>query len=117
MNKHSIVNLKCPCFLFRSPNLDIPRQALFNLHKASALPLRCGSEDNQDFQNPPATRGGLSDGAGTVWSQFGTVCYEHLDKSTLQTFRIQSTTILHTDPTAPGPAQPMETQGGRKAPS
>ena len=63
MNKHSIINLKCPCFLFRYPNLDIPSQALFNLHRASALPLRCGSEDNH-----LATRGGLSDGAGTVWS-------------------------------------------------
>ena len=39
MNKHSIVNLKCPCFLFRYPKLDIPSQALFNLHRASALPL------------------------------------------------------------------------------
>ena len=53
MNKHSIVNLKCPCFLFRYPNLDIPSQALFNLHRASALPLRCGSEDDQHFQSPP----------------------------------------------------------------
>ena len=50
--KHSIVNLKFPCFLFRYPNLDIPSQALFNLHKASALPLKCGSEDNQNFQSP-----------------------------------------------------------------
>ena len=39
MNKHIIVNLKCPCFLFRYPNLDIPSQALFNLHRASAFPL------------------------------------------------------------------------------
>ena len=53
MNKHIIINLKCPCFLFRYPNLDIPSQALFNLHMASALPLRCGSEDNQNFQSPP----------------------------------------------------------------
>ena len=53
MNKHSIVNLKCPCFLFRYTNLDIPSQALFNLHRASALPLRCGSEDGQNFQSPP----------------------------------------------------------------
>ena len=43
--------------------------------------------------------------------------YQYLDSSTLQTSRLQSTTILHTDPTAPGPAQPMETQGGRKAPA
>ena len=53
MNKHSIVNLKCPCFLFRYPKLDIPSQALFNLHRASALPLRCSSEDDQNFQSPP----------------------------------------------------------------
>ena len=53
MNKHSIVNLKCPCFLFRYPNLDKPSQALFNLHRASALPLWCGSEDDQNFQSPP----------------------------------------------------------------
>jgi hypothetical protein len=52
MNSHSIVNLKCPCFLFRYPKLDIPSQALFNLHRASALPLGCGSEDDQNFQNP-----------------------------------------------------------------
>jgi hypothetical protein len=51
MNKHSIVNLKCPCFLFRYPKVDIPSQALFNLHRASALPLRCGREDNQNFQS------------------------------------------------------------------
>ena len=53
MKKHSIVNLKCPCFLFRYPNLDIPSQALFNLHRASALPLRYGSKDDQTFQSPP----------------------------------------------------------------
>ena len=53
MNKHSIVNLKCPCFLFRYPNFDIPRQALFNLHRASALPLGCCSEDNQNLRSPP----------------------------------------------------------------
>ena len=53
MNKHSIVNLKCPCFLFRYPNFDIPSQALFNLHRASALPLGCGIEDDQNFQSPP----------------------------------------------------------------
>ena len=53
MNKHSIVNLNCPCFLFRYPNLDIPSQALFNLHRPSALPLWCGSEDDQNFQSPP----------------------------------------------------------------
>ena len=53
MNKHSIVNLKCPFFLFRYPNLDIPSQALFNLYRASDLPLKCGSEDDQNFQIPP----------------------------------------------------------------
>ena len=53
MNKSSIVNLKCLCFLFRYPNLDKPSQALFNLHMGSALPLRCGSEDDQNFQSPP----------------------------------------------------------------
>ena len=53
MNKHSIVNLKCPCFLFRYPNLDIPSQALFNLYRASALPLWCCREDDQNFQSPP----------------------------------------------------------------
>ena len=53
MKKHSIVNLRCPGFLFRYPNLDIPSQALFNLHRASALPLKCGSEDDQNFQSPP----------------------------------------------------------------
>ena len=47
---HSIVNLKCPCFLFRYPNFDIPSQALFNLHRASALPLGCGIADDQKFQ-------------------------------------------------------------------
>ena len=52
MNRHNIVNLKCPCFLFRYPNLDMPSQALFNHHRASALPLRCGSEDDKNFQNP-----------------------------------------------------------------
>ena len=59
MNKHSIVNLKFPGFLFRYPNFDIPSQAQFNLHRASALPLGAG----------------LSDGAGTVWSQFARVYY------------------------------------------
>ena len=54
MNKHKIVNLKCPCFLFTYSNLDIPSQALFNLHRACALPLRCGSEDDQNFQSPPS---------------------------------------------------------------
>ena len=53
MKKHSIVNLKCPCFLFRHPNLDIPSQALFHLHRASALPLKCNSEDDQNFQSLP----------------------------------------------------------------
>ena len=53
MNKHSIVNLKCPCFLFRYPKLDIQSQALFNLHRENALPLRCGSEDDQNIQSPP----------------------------------------------------------------
>ena len=53
MNKHSIVKLKCPCLLFRYPNLDIPNQALFNLHRASTLPLRCDSEDDKNFQSPP----------------------------------------------------------------
>ena len=52
MNNHSIVNLKCPCFLFRYSNLDIPSQALFNLHRTSALPLWCGSEEDQNFQSP-----------------------------------------------------------------
>ena len=52
MNNHSIVNLKCPCFLFRYPNLDIPSQALFSFYRARALPLRCGSEDDQNFQSP-----------------------------------------------------------------
>ena len=52
MNNHRIVNLKCPCFLFRYPNLDIPSKALFRLYRASALPLRCGSEDDQNFQSP-----------------------------------------------------------------
>ena len=47
MNKHSIVNLKCPCFLFRYPNLDIPSQALFN------LPIWCVGEEYQNFQSPP----------------------------------------------------------------
>ena len=51
--KHSIVNLKCPCFLFRYPNLDITSQALFNLHRASTLPLKCVSKDDQNFQSPP----------------------------------------------------------------
>ena len=46
-------NLKCPCFLFRYPKLDISSQALFNLHRASALPLWCGSEYDQNFQIPP----------------------------------------------------------------
>ena len=53
LNKHSILNLKCPCFLFRYPKLDIPSQALFNLHRARALPLGCCSEDDQNFQSPP----------------------------------------------------------------
>ena len=53
MNKYSIVNLKCTCFLFRYPKLDILSQALFNLHRASALPLGCGSEADQNFQSPP----------------------------------------------------------------
>ena len=53
MNKHSIVNLKCPSFLFRYPKLDLPSKALFNLHRASALPLGCGSEYDQNFQSPP----------------------------------------------------------------
>ena len=52
MNRHNIVNLKCPCSLFRYPNLNIQSQALFNHHRASAFPLRCGSEDNKKFQNP-----------------------------------------------------------------
>ena len=52
MNMHNIVNLKCPWFLFRYPNLDIPSQALFNLHRASVLPLRCGGEDDQNCQSP-----------------------------------------------------------------
>ena len=76
MNKHNIVNLKCPCFLFRYPNLDIPSQALFNHHRASALPLRCGSEDDKNFQNPTDHLRQPSDGAGTVWFQFGTVFWE-----------------------------------------
>ena len=53
MNKHSIVNLKCPCFIFRYSILDIASQALFNLQRARALPLWCGSEDYQNFQSPP----------------------------------------------------------------
>ena len=59
--------------MFRYPNFDIPSQALFNHHRARALPLRCGGEDDKKFQNPIGTPGGLSDGAGTVWFQFGTV--------------------------------------------
>ena len=34
-------------------NLYIPSQALFNLHRASALLLKCGSEDDQNFQSHP----------------------------------------------------------------
>ena len=73
MNKHSIVNLKCPCFLFRYPNLDIPSQTLINVHRASALPLRCGSEDDQSLQSPPGHSRRPSHSAGTVWSQLGTL--------------------------------------------
>ena len=53
MNKHNIVNLKCPFFLFGYSNLDIPNQALFNLYRGSALPLWCDTEDDQNFQSPP----------------------------------------------------------------
>ena len=53
MKKHRIVYLKCPCFLFRHPYLDIQSQAMFNLHRATVLPLKCGSEDDQHFQSPP----------------------------------------------------------------
>ena len=53
MNRHSIVNLKCPCFLFGYENFDIPSQALFNLRRARALPLGCGIEDDQNFQSTP----------------------------------------------------------------
>ena len=31
----------------------VPSQALFYLHRASALPLRCGIEDDPNFQSPP----------------------------------------------------------------
>ena len=36
----------------RYPHLDIPSKTLFNIHRASALPLRCGGEDDQNFQSP-----------------------------------------------------------------
>ena len=53
MKKPSLINLKCPCFLLGYPNLDISSQALFNLHRASALRPKCGSEDDQHFLSPP----------------------------------------------------------------
>ena len=55
MNKHSIVNQKCPCFLFRYPKLDIPSQALFNLHRTSALPLGCLVNTTKIFKALEAT--------------------------------------------------------------
>ena len=73
MKKPNIVNLKCPYFLFRYPNLDIPSQALFNHHRASALLLDAVVKTTKISRTLQATRGGLSDGAGTVWFQFGTV--------------------------------------------
>ena len=73
MKKHSIFNLKCPCSLFRYPNLDIPSNALFILHRASALSLKFGSEDDQYFQSFQATQDDPSQGAVTFSSQFSTV--------------------------------------------
>ena len=63
MNKHSIVNLKCPCFLFRYSNLDIPTfigqvPSLFDaIVKTTKI--------SKALQ---ATRGGPSDGGGNVRS-------------------------------------------------
>ena len=94
MKKHSIVNLKCPCFLFRYPNLYIPSQALFNLQRASALPLKCGSEDDQNFQSSsghsrrPVTWCRylvipVKHGEGFIGCLFKAVCLETLSKRML----------------------------------
>ena len=74
MKKHSIVNLKCPCFLFRYPNLDMPSQALFNLHRASGLHLNVVVKTNKIFKALQATQSDWSHGAVILSSQFSTVC-------------------------------------------
>ena len=73
MKKHSIVNLKYPCFLFRYPNLDIPSQALSNLHIASAFPLKAVVKTTNIFKALQATQRDLPHGAVTLSSQFSTV--------------------------------------------
>ena len=40
MNKNIVLNFKYPRFLFRYQKLDMPNEAMFNLHRASALPLK-----------------------------------------------------------------------------
>ena len=81
MKKHSIVNLKYPCFLFRYPNLDVISQALFNLHRASALPLQCGSEDDQNSKSPP---GHLR--RPVTWCRYFIVPVQHSDMLTASNF-------------------------------
>ena len=71
MKEQIIVNLKCPCFLFRYPNLDIQSQALFIGQVPSLLDAIV--KTTKVSKALQATRGSPSDSAGTVWSQFGTV--------------------------------------------
>ena len=68
-----MVNLKCPCFLFRYPNLDIPSQALFTLHRESALHLNAVVKTTKTSKALQATQDDPSHGAVTLSSQFGTV--------------------------------------------
>ena len=81
MKKHSIVNYKCPCFLFRYPNLDIPSHALFKLHRANALHLNAVVKTTNIFKALQATQGNPSHGPVNLSSQFSTVSSEIIDSS------------------------------------
>ena len=77
MKKHSIVNLKCPCFQFRYPNFDIPSQALFN-HPSL---LNTVVKTTKIFKALHPTQGDPSYGAVTFSSQFSTVLLNVLIKN------------------------------------
>ena len=73
MKKHSIANLKCPCFLFRYPNLDIQARLCLTFIGQVPSHLNAVVKMTKISKALQATQGDLSHGAVTLSSQFSTV--------------------------------------------
>ena len=69
MKKHNIVNLKCPCFLFRYPNLDIPSHDCLSFIVKLPSHLNAVEKTTKIFKALQATQGDPSHGAVTKRSR------------------------------------------------